>query len=483
MGTYVTDDGFVRPTLAEIKADLETEYQTEFGEDIDLSPEGPFGQIIGIQSRALAQAWEALEEIYTSRDPSQATGISLDNIAAETGVRRIQAGSTLVENVLLYGLDGTSIPGTFRLRQPDGTVEFLINAATTISEAAARTVLLTPDPPAGGGGTIYTVTIDGTPYSYTSLAGDDEDDVVDALVSEITTIGAWAGTPSNESSALRLTLVSTDFSVSYSGTFSQDELASGADFTATETGSVSIPANTLTEIVTPVGGLDSANNPAAGITGRDLETDEEFRIRRDATLFLGKGTDEAIRDNLLNRVEEIQAASVTSNRTDSVDSEGRPPKSFEAVVVGGSDSDIAEVIWDTMPAGIASFGSESEDITDSEGRTQTINFSRPIPVYVHVRVSRDLYDEEVYPTDGDNEIKLAIVEWAEANQTIGVDVIYQRLAIPIYSVPGISSILIEVDGTPNPGDSPSYAEANIPIAGREIAEFSADRITVQDLTP
>jgi hypothetical protein len=120
-------------------------------------------------------------------------------------------------------------------------------------------------------------------------------------------------------------------------------------------------------------------------------------------------------------------------------------------------------------------------VTDSQGNPQEVKFSRPTPIYIHVRVSRDYYSEEDYPSNGDTLIKQYIVAWALLNQTIGKDVIYQRLSIPIYEVPGVGDIVIEIDGTANPGDTPTYAEDNVEIAIREYADFATDRIVVQDI--
>ncbi len=136
-----------------------------------------------------------------------------------------------------------------------------------------------------------------------------------------------------------------------------------------------------------------------------------------------------------------------------------------------------------MPSGIESYGGESEVIQDSEGRNQTINFSRPINQYIHVKVKRDLYTEETYPANGDDLIKSEIVAWALLEFSPGVDVIRQRLNIPIYEVPGIGDVEVTIDATPNPGDSPAYAADDIPISGRELAVFATTRITVEVLTP
>ena len=49
------------------------------------------------------------------------------------------------------------------------------------------------------------------------------------------------------------------------------------------------------------------------------------------------------------------------------DAEGRPPHSFECVIDGGTDADIAQVIWDNMANGIQPYGNTSEVIQDSQG--------------------------------------------------------------------------------------------------------------------
>jgi hypothetical protein len=73
VGTFLQPTGFIKKTLAEIKSELETEYKELFGNDIDLDDKGPIGQLISIQSKKFADLWDLAEEIYTSRDVTQAT--------------------------------------------------------------------------------------------------------------------------------------------------------------------------------------------------------------------------------------------------------------------------------------------------------------------------------------------------------------------------------------------------------------------------
>jgi len=70
----------------------------------------------------------------------------------------------------------------------------------------------------------------------------------------------------------------------------------------------------------------------------------------------------------------------------------RPGHSFEIVVQGGADSDIAKAILGAAPAGIQSHGSTSVIVYDDLGNAFTISFSRPVqvPIYVVISLNTDL---------------------------------------------------------------------------------------------
>jgi uncharacterized phage protein gp47/JayE len=476
---FVTSSGFQKKTLAEIKTELETEFQSIFGEDIDLDPSGPIGQYIGLLSKLFADLWDVAEEIYTSRDPSSATGTSLDNIVLENGIIRQAATETTILDVFLTGDDSTVIAAGKRAKNPNQIVEYILDSSVTIDKTAARqgkisitSVVVSND---------YTVTIDSVNYTHTATGGQDEEDILDAI-KVLIDAGAWGGTTSVDGNELTL-LASTDFSFDITGDLSIDAISSVGDFTADTAGAYTIAANTLTEIVTPVSGWDEVNNINAGLTGTNQETDSELRIRREFSVNNGFGTDDSIRESILDNVDGITACTVTSNRTNTTDSESRPAHSFEAVVVGGDDTEIAEEILRVQSAGIGSYGNTTENVTDSQGYTQIIKFSRPVSQYIWVRIYRDYYDEEAYPDDGDDLIKESIVDWSLDldNINIGVDVIRQKLSTPIYEIAGIGDITIEIDATATPGGSPSYASSNIVISAREIAVFATGRITVLDM--
>lgn len=488
MGTYVTSSGFQKKTLAEIKLEIEADFKDIFGDNVDLDAESNFGQLVGKMSKDFADLWDTLQEIYISRDPSQAIGTSLDNIASENAIQRLPASATVAQDVLLYGDDATVIAAGKKVKRSNESVtglEYSLDSVVTIQKSTARYGKISVDTVLNL--TLYTILLDSVAYTFTSDATATALEILNGLKASIDA-GSWAGTATVDTSNewLELRDNDTDFDFSVDSNLKIEEVASAGDFTATATGAYTLPANSLDTIVTPVSGWNSVDNPVAGITGRAIETDSEFRLRREQSIAgIGNATEEAIKSNLLNDVSGVASVTVYSNRTDITDSQGRDPHSFEAVVEGGADVDIAAKILDIQGAGIQSYGNTQVNVTDSQGFLQAVFFSRPVSVYIFVKVKRDLYDEEIYPTNGDLAIKEAIVEWSldPANMTIGKDVIRQRLATPVYTIPGIEDIEITLDSSLTLPYSPSYAATNITIADRQEAVFSTDRIVVEDLTP
>ena len=92
MSYGVRPEGFAMKPLAAIKADLEAQLRTEFGDTLILSPQSPMGQIVGTVSDALAEGWEQLLATYQTFDVDQAEGRQLDTLARLTG--RNRAGRT-----------------------------------------------------------------------------------------------------------------------------------------------------------------------------------------------------------------------------------------------------------------------------------------------------------------------------------------------------------------------------------------------------
>lgn len=246
------------------------------------------------------------------------------------------------------------------------------------------------------------------------------------------------------------------------------------EFQSEEFGPIPGVAQTLT-IETPVAGWTSAANAADADFGRELETDADFRLRREELLAAqGNATLESIRADLLS-VDDVERAFVYENPTDVTDVRNLPPKSVEAIVTGGTDLDVATALFNSKAAGIATYGHPPNDVTetvtDSQGVDHTVNFTRGDDVPIYFRVEVDVTSD--YPATGDQDIKDAI---AAFGQTLGAgdDVISEKVQSIVFSVEGVFDLtLFRLDTT-----SPPSGTTNISITVRQIADIQTTNIVV-----
>lgn len=154
-------------------------------------------------------------------------------------------------------------------------------------------------------------------------------------------------------------------------------------FRCVTVGRISASAGLLTEIKTPKGGWDSAINNVDATLGQDFESDSDLKDRRNKTKRVT-----SVESRLQDEVNGVTEAKVYQNDSNFVDAEGRPPKSIEAVVDGGSALDIATAVWDFKPLGIETFGNTSQNITISTGQLKTVYYSTvsDIDYWVHLQI-------------------------------------------------------------------------------------------------
>ena len=384
----ISSTGFKRKRLDLLLQELNAEVKTIFGDNFNVSPESPDGQINGVISESNANLWELAEEAYNAFNPKAASGASLSNLVQLNKINRLIATRSRVE----LSLTGDS-----------GTV---IVAGSLVSTSDTGDTLSTND----------SVTIDGAGNA-----------VVQA--------------------------------------------------TALEFGPISMLAGTITQIDTPVSGWDTVTNNDNATVGTNEESDSDLRARRQRSVAIdAQSIIDAIRAGV-ESIDNVTQAVVLENDTNVEDSNGLPPKSFQVVVSGGTNADVADVIWLKKPAGILAFGDITVEIIDSQGIAHDISFSRPAPVVVYVEVTLTTFPE--YPANGDNLIKQAIVNYANGdlvdNRSFGLgdNVIYTRLYTPINSVAGH-----EIDDLQISIVSPADGVINIPISITQIADLQIANITV-----
>lgn len=470
----LTEEGFVRPRLNEIKATYDQSFTDALG-PVNTAPDAVVGQIIGIFSAALDDAYEALQNTYDSMYPYSAEGTSLDGAVSFVGLARLAAAPTTVV-AMCYGTDSTLIAAGALARSIDNR-QYVATADTVITRASAGDVYIEVLDVQNSAN--YQVIAGGVSVVYTSDA--------DATAAEIAAGLAalfdpekFIATASNGILNLRSADLYSDFPLTVESKLTISKLGTPVTFTCLELGAFALPANALTRIDSSILGWDEVNNLVAGATGRFVETDEELRTRHaDSVRATGAATVQAIRSRLLAEVDSVSYVAIYENRTNVIDEFNLPPHSFETVVSGGLNQAVANKLFEVKPAAIETYGNTSVQVFDENGDIQLCKFSRPIDKSAWIRVSvNTLNSEEVLTSEIVQAIKTAVKTYGDS-LNIGADIITQRFYGPIYSATsGIGSITVEADVTDLPTDTPAYSTANVPVARAELANFDESRILV-----
>jgi uncharacterized phage protein gp47/JayE len=256
----------------------------------------------------------------------------------------------------------------------------------------------------------------------------------------------------------------------------------------TKGANTNVDAHTITQITNPLPGIDSVTNPKATAGGQEEETDFELRERYKASVAApGGSTIAAIKSNVL-KVDGVRACLVEENDTFDFDKYGRPPKSFETIVLDGVDEDIAQAIFERKPAGIQAYGQETVEIYDDANNPHLVNFSRAEEAHIYVKLELTV-DETKYPEDGDKLVKDAIISYIGGKNSkeelalglsLGQEVIYSKLFDVIYSVSGIKDVKFSLAKSNQKieSDQLEFKAENLTIKSNQVATTSLDKIEI-----
>jgi uncharacterized phage protein gp47/JayE len=476
----VTGKGFVVKPFEVILREEQDDFRTAFGNDIDLSDTGIEGVYVKNQALKITQLWEQLGKLYAAGDVDDAFGVYLDRLANYVNVQRLPASATRVYECL-WAKEGTEIPEAHLLRLASGQT-FKITGAAVVSRLSLLGFLLSVKEAVAG--YTYQLQIDTAVITYTALAGDSKEEIQNGIAAAVETAfpGIFEMKNINNGLSVHSKNGIEPFSASASDVNLEFPLLGFYTvYTATKTGAVIVSTGALNEIVSKVNGLDSAVNYASGITGRAAESDTELRMGLGTRQKQSTSNEVAIQNEIL-KVSGVEYARVYSNR-EIHEVERRPPKSYEAVIVGGDEQAIAQTIFDKGPAGIQAFGNIIKDVVDSEGFHWNIGFSRPENKYIWIKVDYSRNEEEDLPMDVVSAVQENIIAWGQTALNVGIDLIYQKMFRPVYDVQGIgfADIRTAVTTDLTPPSEDGYQGKNVKIGEKEIAVLDKARISVQEL--
>ena len=326
--------------------------------------------------------------------------------------------------------------------------------------------------------------------------------VKDAAENELATLGAVDDT---------YTFGATGFkSGDANGTKNFDFYTTSArslDIRALEGGVVgNVGAESITVVPSPPAGINSVTNlyptgdpdffDTSGNRfriGQNEETDEQLRDRALSTATgSGSATHDALVGNVINSIEAATSVTIFENKTedDNTGSGGLPPHSFEAVVFGGSDTDVAEAIFEKKAitardySGVNGTSVTETVVAETNGQEREIEFSRPNSVNVDLVLDLVINDSYI----GDEELKDRIVQYiggtlSTDTQTIGLSVSENVIIDNIRDIvvgaedTGVIAFDNSVDGTPL-----ETTPATSTVDGIEVIDIGAIEVAQTDAT-
>ncbi|WP_272663647.1 baseplate J/gp47 family protein [Providencia sp. PROV110] len=107
---YITSQGVIVPDTSTLRDDVESEYRSVFGQDLDVNPETPQGALITLEVENRDAVVRNNAELANQINPDLAGGIFLDAIWALMGGQRFDATHSFLSQVKFTGIADTIIP-------------------------------------------------------------------------------------------------------------------------------------------------------------------------------------------------------------------------------------------------------------------------------------------------------------------------------------------------------------------------------------
>lgn len=479
MGTFVTGSGFVRKSFQAIRQDIVEKLKAKFGDDFDVSPDTPNGLLIDVFAKQLDDCYQMGQDVYDVLTPAGSYGESLDKLLPFAGLTR-KSPTKMHGRVMLYtdSTDAVTVPVGTAVIRTRGNVRLKSVESITIGMNAVKdlTLVCAADGSVSGSFSFS--------FGTYNVSGSSVKVALDDLCRKMANVNG-VSVARLDDDTVRI-CSENEFSITSLPNWIDDgRLGNDGEFVADDAGPETAAVGEVNALETQIEGITDVYNVNALVDGTDTETDAELRQRFIAYNRSAKevATDQAIEVHILNTVEGATYAKVTSNRTMVESETGIPPKSFEAVVKGGLDADVAKAIYETMSAGIQPHGSTEVIVTEDDGQEQLIRFSRPVAKYLWIAIICQRYKEENVSATVEDDIRNAVMGWAEKEYTLGKDVIPGRIMAAVYTnVPGFMSVAVTVGIADNASDPmPTMSAISKTIKANEYAVASTERMIVRVL--
>lgn len=176
-----------------------------------------------------------------------------------------------------------------------------------------------------------------------------------------------------------------------------------AELFAQEDGAFQIQTGELTEIITPVAGVERITNALPSVAGQNAETDAAFRLRAEESVYFNSS---ALFAGLLAKLLQlpgVEAVGGYENITNTVvtwKGTQMQPHSINTIVKGGDVKQIGEVMLSCKNPGCDVGGTVTVEILEPiSGQTYTMQFYRPteapLTAQVQVKIGENVSQDYV----------------------------------------------------------------------------------------
>jgi uncharacterized phage protein gp47/JayE len=246
------------------------------------------------------------------------------------------------------------------------------------------------------------------------------------------------------------------------------------DAEAESEGLITAGANTLTQIESPASGWIGVTNPDPSAGGNDQESNEQYRARRATEIAkVGGSTTDGIKADV-RTVAGVRTVSSIENDEDVTSGDGLPPHSFEIIVRAdpGSEIDLAigRSIYADKPAGVQTHGSTSVTVTDDDGVSHVVSFTRATQVPINIKYHADV-DSSYVALSLEGALYTATVDPSSpAYWDAGTPVYLARLLVLGMAVPGVVNLTMDIARAPaTPADAiPDAPNVTLGMGPREL---------------
>lgn len=499
----ITEYGFVRKTLQEILTSMTNNVKTKLGDDWNTETGSVENQFISVFAEECDEVWKGLEGVVSSNTVQGAEGIYLDDVFARQGVYRQDktkgGGNIIIQSNLQNLVLGTTVASGSQVSASNANIYTttesvtLDNYASCYKISASQIVI----------GTEYVFTLynsnSPTIKTFTRRAVSDADK--SAFLQELVVFAneVILDTPSSAfyDSVNRAACIGYNSSTSLPNPFPSRRLyvsvspkvgtiGHAVNIEAVEAGYKPLSSNSLTSLSPTYTGYSGVVNYVELNSGTDVQTDVEFRL---SALNIKEtsvaGTPDSLKSALL-KLEGVSACEVFENPTKDYiyDISGQlvcEPYSYNVVVLGGTDLDVASTIYKKGYGNTRRYGNYTTTVSNSNGSSVEVKYTRSAYFDVGVEVGYTTKDNTPLTEQEKSNISQILTE-AVASLSIGDYVFVDNLKAVTYqsvSFGRLRNVVIQLKDLTLP--SPTFTTNDLLANHNEKPRLLIDNITYRRL--